>query len=274
MSTSNTPAAGSHLTADQRSGIDAAARELAQKERASRTETYRREAIKEINRWATAHCKYLVEMHNLDELLPGKVHVTLKKPKSYYEAQFEAVAMMTRDTYLLDRPVKALIAELFPEACRRAGHTGRLPESVWYNEFSPPLQKRVTNYLVGFKPTKDCNTLSKVTALIKAGRKFRNAAEEKYTGRDFPQGRFQFNGNGTVCWFGNELTIQTKGKSRIAYVRVGGKYKNVLKTLDELGVDRATAGQWVENAEVSYHKRQQHEALHDENLKTFGMKYD
>jgi hypothetical protein len=262
-----------HILAAFKSAIDASATEAARQERTRRTELYRREAAKEINRYARHYCKELAARYNIDELQPSKVHVTLKKPKSYYEAIFEAVCMMVSDTYLLDRSIKATISELFPEVCRRAGHRDRLPDSVWYNEFSPALQSRIMKRLADFEPTQECDSLSKVSALIKEGRKAA-ASGERPVGRTFPHGRFQFNGNGTVLWFGNELTLAEKGKGRTLYVRVGGKYEGVYKTLLGLGVNRETAVQWRSNAEAAYSQRQEQEAFHEANLASCGTKYD
>jgi hypothetical protein len=249
-----------------------AAREREARAQAARVEDYRRGAAKAINDFAREHCQYLKDKYGVD-LQPSKVFVALKKPKAYYDALVEAAALMKNDTYLLDRKVKDTIAEVFPEAARRAGYKETIPESAWYNEFSPSLQRRINRMLAEYGVTDECNSLAKVRDLIRTGGKsgIRNSGE---TGADLPTGRFHFNGDGTVHWFGSELTIQRKGAGGTQYVKSGGKLVNVIKTLESQGVTRDTIEQWAKNAEAAYKRRREHEEMHDENLRQYGSKYD
>ncbi|TXC86444.1 hypothetical protein [Paraburkholderia azotifigens] len=253
--------------------LEAVAKERAQKERNARTEEYRRLAIKEINRFAREHFQYLKDKFDIDELLLSPVHVSVKKPKTYYEAIFEAAALLKNDTYLLDRKVSETIAHVLPEAARRARYAGVLPERVWYSEFSPVLQKRITALLVDFGATDECNTLAKVRDLIRAGRRVDDKSD-KATGKDFPQGRFNFNGGGAVHWFGSEVKIQRKGNGGTQYIKVAGKSINLLKTLEDMGVSRDTANRWQANADALTLRRRQHEEQHEENLRNTGSRYD
>jgi len=250
------------------------AREREARAKAALVDEYRRSAAKAINDFAQKHCEYLKAKHGID-LQPSRVVVTLKKPKEYYEALFEAAALMRNDTYLLDRKVKDTIAEVFPEAARRAGYKDHIPESAWYNEFGPSLQRRVNRLLEEYGASDDCNSLSKVRELIRAGRKASGGTPtEAATGADLATGRFQFNGDGTVHWFGSELTIQRKGAGRTQYVKAGGKLVNVFKALASLGVPQATVELWLKNAEVAYLRRREQEQRHEENLQEYGSKYD
>ncbi|MDR5772145.1 MULTISPECIES: hypothetical protein [unclassified Caballeronia] len=260
------------LSPEQLKKISAAAAEREARAKAAMTEECRRMAAKAINAFAKEHCQYLRDRYGAD-LQPSKVFVALKKPKAYYDAIFEAAALMKNDSYLLDRTVKGTIAELFPEAARRAGYKEHIPDSAWYNEFSPSLQKRINKLLDEYGATDECSSLSKVRALIRAGRKPKGNADA-VTGDDLPMGRFHFNGDGTVCWFGNELTIQRKGASGTRYVKAGGKLVNIVKALERAGVTRATLDLWEKNAEAAYKRRREAEAVHDENLREWGTKYD
>jgi hypothetical protein len=253
--------------------LEAVAKERAQKERNARTEEYRRLAIKEINRFAREHCQYLRDKFDIDELLPSSTHVSIKKPKAYYEAIFEAAALLKNDTYLLDRKVHEAVAFVLPEAARRARYSETLPERVWYSEFSPVLQKRVMALLADYGATDQCNTLAKVRDLIRAGRKVDDVSD-KATGRDFPQGRFNFNGDGSVHWFSNEVRTQRKGNGGTVYIKVSGKAINLFKTLEGMGVSRETADRWQANAEAQALRRREHEERHEENLRNTGSRYD
>lgn len=121
----------------------------------------------------------------------------------------------------------------------------------------------------------DCNSHSKVRELIRAGRKASGGTpSEAATGADLAIGRFHFNCDGTVHWFGSELTIQRKGAGRTQYVKAGGKLVNIIKALASLSVPRATVDLWLKNAEVAYLRRREHEERHEENLREYGSKYD
>ena len=249
------------VAADQKARADAA-----------KAEGVRRLAAQEITDYIKSKMELYKAVHGVD-LQVSRVLVTLKKPKTYYAAWLEAAAMIARDTYLLDRKVGETIAEVLPEAARRAGYRGALRDSIWYDEFSVPLQKRVNIALERYGCTDKCNSLSKVRDLVKShGARQQDA--DKTTGQDFPQGSFSFNGDGTVCWFGNELSIRIKGTGKTRYVTVKGKDINIVKTLESMGVSRETIDRWAMNAEAAHRQRLADKGVHDKNLADYHWKYD
>ncbi len=238
----------------------------------TRAESYLREAARAINEFAQHHLQYVRDQHGVD-LKVQPVLVMFKRPREYYEAWFEAALLIGRDTYLLDRQVQETVAEVFPEACRRAQYSDRLPDSLWYKPFGETLQKRINGRFQYYGITDDCNSLAKLRDLIKSGMTG-NKSPEAETGQDFPQGRFYFNGDGTVYWFGSELTIQRKGNGGTQYVKFNGKSLNLIKELVGMGVSRPNIERWVKNAEMAYRRRMEAEATHQQNMAEFGSKYD
>lgn len=240
-----------------------AEKRIAQRKRAL-AEEYRRMAAQDINAYAQHKLQHMREQFGV-ELRADPVLIKFKRPREYYDAWLEAALLIGTDTYLLDRTVKATIAEVFPEACRRARHTGDFPEGIWYNPFGEILQKKINNRFQSYGITDECNSLAKLRDLIKSGMSGRKSPETE-TGQDFPQGRFYFNGDGTVYWFGSELTIQRKGNGGTQYIKVGGKSVNLIKTLAGMGVSRDTADRWIKNAESAYHRRQEVESARQQIL--------
>jgi hypothetical protein len=195
----------------------------------------------------------------------------LKKPKEYYNAYVESVALMLADGYLLDRPVKELIAHVLPEASRRAKCAPTLSASCWYQEFSPAVQKRVNALLVSLRLPSAPNSLSEVRKAIRA---FHSGQSETVgaTGTTLNGKRFQFNGDGSMIWSGAEYSIVLKRGSR--YIRIGGDYINIDTTLKALGIPAAEIAAWEAHAATLHAKRRDNESVHDEAEHFTGSRYD
>jgi hypothetical protein len=249
----------------------AAVRAATEKERAARTEAIRRDIQRRAQSMVDDFVKLEVARAGITDLKASRILVTLKKPKEYYNAYFEAVSLMLRDDYLLDRPVKELVADVLPEASRRAGCSPILPASCWYAEFSPAVQKRVNSLLATLKLKTVPSNLSEASKAIRAHHSGQSEAVGP-TGVTLNGKRFQFNGDGTIIWADAEYTITVKRESR--YVRIGADYVNIDTTLKALGIPVDDIAAWEANAVILHAKRRSNETVHNAAEFHTGTKYD
>lgn len=249
----------------------AAIQAAADREHAARTEAVRRDIQRRAQRMIDDFVTSEAARAGIAELKTGRIVVMLKKPKEYYNAYVESVALMLSDGYLLDRPVKELIADVLPEASRRAKCAPTLSASCWYQEFSPAVQKRVNGLLASLRLKTAPNNLSEVSKVIRA---FHSGQSEAVgpTGTTLNGKRFQFNGDGSMIWAGAEYSIILKRSSR--YVRIGGEYINIDTTLKALGITAGDIAAWEANAAILHAKRRANEASHDESEHFTGSRYD
>jgi hypothetical protein len=250
---------------------DVAVQAAADREHATRTEAIRRDIQRRAQRMVDDFVTSEAARAGIAELKTSRIMVMLKKPKEYYNAYVESVALMLADGYLLDRPVNALIAHVLPEASRRAKCAPTLSASCWYREFSPAVQKRVNALLASLRLRTAPNTLSEVS---KAIRGFHSGQSETVgaTGTTLNGKRFQFNGDGSMIWAGAEYSIVLKRSSR--YVRIGADYINIDTTLKALGITAAEIAAWEAHAAILHAKRRDNEATHDEAEHFTGSRYD
>ncbi|KVD72789.1 hypothetical protein WI89_13775 [Burkholderia ubonensis] len=249
----------------------AAIQAAADKAYAARTETYRRDIQRRVQRMVDDFVKTEAARIGIAELKASRVLVMLKKPREYYNSFVEAVSLMQADGYLLDRQVKDLKPFVLAEASKRAGCAPALSDSCWYSEFSPAVQKRVNALLAGMKLTTVPVSLAKVRDALRAHHSGHSEVIGP-TGITMNGKRFQFNGDGTMIWAGDERKITTKVGSR--YVRIGPDSVNIDKTLQALGITPDELAQWEANAAIVYARRRANEAYHDETEHHCGTRYD
>ncbi|HDR9081969.1 TPA: hypothetical protein QDA98_004600 [Burkholderia vietnamiensis] len=243
----------------------------ADKAHAARTEMYRRDIQRRAQRMVDDFVKAEAGRAGIAELKASRILVMQKKPKEYYNAFVEAVSLMCVDGYLLDRQVKDLKPFVLAEASKRARCAPTLSDSCWYADFSPAVQKRVNSLLAGRHASPVPTNLAKVRDTLRAHHSGQSEAIGP-TGITMNGKRFQFNGDGSMIWAGDERKITVKGNSR--YVRIGPDSVNIDKTLQALGITPDELAMWEANAAIVYAGRRANETYHDEAEHHCGTRYD
>ncbi|OWT75443.1 MULTISPECIES: hypothetical protein [unclassified Achromobacter] len=176
--------------------------------------------------------------------------IALQKPKAYYAAAQEAVAILLARPYMLTYKSADLFAELTSRVQVHLGTDAVIDKTYWYKPLTDLQLKEIALLVRNFHFDPKVHTqLNLIADMLRAGPPCADGAAARPTGGDSNSGSVQFISKKLVRIAGKDRAIRWRRDK--PYVRdTDGTEHNLLTLLGGAGIPAETATAWMEHAQV------------------------